>query len=1394
MPHVLQRLIGVVLMLLSVAAAAQNVDPTPMSKGGNLTQNICPGRRDVITSVPGIHLINEHFVSSAQVVSAMSIEMRVSVRICDPTSQVIIYDGNDATAPVLASYSFSNAMYGADYYVYPSSGSVYIYYETSGGEECEDVFRIESSATDLHADAANETDHSAVIAWDDETNNAWTIYYGTSPNNLDHSVEADHQPFTLTGLSAFQRYYYRVVPRPNTVQVPAECPVSQLTTSCLHQLLPSAVWYDANSISFAIDEENCSEWSVHYGDEVLDHEYHTDSLPLRLEGLTEESDYFYRIFCGNVGLGEVNPACPVLVVRTQPIPTHAEAIDCHSVQIYWEDSVHSTWWLTYGNPNEPTRSLMVTESPFRLQELSENTEYWYTISSINNDSNERSNVNMSTFRTPCCFSMTDVSQGSSSIQFSWEPLGESPWVVYLHMPNGTIVAADTVDEPHVTITGLVSGTIYSVYAVSLGSPVTYNPSCWRLVSTICDNTVRVNAIDPHAVELNWDDRESDCYYIFCGDRPTTMELRATVPASPYVMRGLPDGQHFSLLISASPQPPTAVAARCATEFSTPCLNPRVVSSFENGILLDWDDDVHNRWVIRYGTSRTHLDQKIYTSHHPFRLAGLPEGTTVYYHVSYLDSTLAPNNQCVRSYTPPCNPFARQCVEYDHIYGCHTKAYISRQRNQPFLTPSVENHGQFSPNSFHTVVTSRTFDIRCTNPGDTLWTIPRGETSVVRLGSWSPTPDMWAGGIRYQYHVDANVNNLLILKYAVAAEYIGHNSADAPSFRLEIKDEYGRLINPQCYSTLLIPVNPDDPSWRRGTGLYLWRDWTSLAIDLTPLDGRNILIELSVQNCNTATHAVYAYYTLKCGNSNIRTSTCGDNVSTTFRVAEGFRYEWFRDDAPSDILSTVDSLHVDVPGIYHCRMSFTGQDATAQCQFTSTAVASTRYPMADFAVEETDSSDCIMRYRFVNHSRITLDADHARPIDQPCEQYEWIVDDRDHYNSIDLALTLPTLRTHKVQLVARLADGLCTDTMTRFVYHDDLCPPDIDRYDTICEGDTLLFHGQPLTVAGTYDHGTAPVEHLHLVVRSSVETFRSVESCDSIWLNGHVYRSSQQLRIPLTDNHGCDSFDIVSLTIHPTVDLLLLDTCVENALPRRVEGVTFSHAVADSVLLVPTESGCDSRLHYSLHVWPNVVVHIDTTICRHDLPFRWQSLTFRDAGTQSFRFAAMESHGADSTVHLTVHVVDDTHRYFHDVLYVWELPHYFFGRLYYGAVDDDTLVIPRANGCDSVFHYTLRVIDSTRFPDCGLRLQFPNFVSANGDNYNDRFVIVNLLEENCFSHTLLVIYNRWGAEMYRVNDIRQMDDFWSPAEHNAPTGTYFYHFKGSSPKGSVERNGVIEVIR
>jgi len=81
-------------------------------------------------------------------------------------------------------------------------------------------------------------------------------------------------------------------------------------------------------------------------------------------------------------------------------------------------------------------------------------------------------------------------------------------------------------------------------------------------------------------------------------------------------------------------------------------------------------------------------------------------------------------------------------------------------------------------------------------------------------------------------------------------------------------------------------------------------------------------------------------------------------------------------------------------------------------------------------------------------------------------------------------------------------------------------------------------------------------------------------------------------------------------------------------------------------------------------------------------------------------------------------------------------------------DDDgiiyTVTVTNENGCISIDTVTVRVV----LPNCDENDVFvPNMFTPNGDNFNDIFKP----ESNFIDEMQLIVYNRWGEEVYITED-------------------------------------------
>lgn len=86
------------------------------------------------------------------------------------------------------------------------------------------------------------------------------------------------------------------------------------------------------------------------------------------------------------------------------------------------------------------------------------------------------------------------------------------------------------------------------------------------------------------------------------------------------------------------------------------------------------------------------------------------------------------------------------------------------------------------------------------------------------------------------------------------------------------------------------------------------------------------------------------------------------------------------------------------------------------------------------------------------------------------------------------------------------------------------------------------------------------------------------------------------------------------------------------------------------------------------------------------------------------------------------------------------------------------------------------------------------VTPNGDGTNDVWVLLNV---EIFSATEVTIVDRWGGIVFEGKGYDNRTVAWGGEVQRggyAPTGTYFFNFRGVFGEATVERHGYIELIR
>ena len=767
-------------------------------------------------------------------------------------------------------------------------------------------------------------------------------------------------------------------------------------------------------------------------------------------------------------------------------------------------------------------------------------------------------------------------------------------------------------------------------------------------------------------------------------------------------------------------------------------NVRAENVTENSLELNWVDlSGATEWRVHYGTTPYSM-QETRVTHNPYLLiTNLQPRTYYYFRIHNNTHSYDTTDYCTADnhvFLTACPGERPSCINFTDLTSCWTYATYGTFWD-PDETVGVYDQGSASNTSCHTVHTDTTeYDPRT---GNQLRCVPPGEIASVRLGNWGTGAK--AESIKYEYKVDTLISNLLILKYAAVLENPGHSPAEQPRFTFKILDEYDNEIDAVCYSADFIAAA--NLGWNTGQSTsILWKDWTTVGVDLTSLQGKRIFVKLTTYDCSQHGHYGYAYFVLKCSTKTIQSSTCGNVVENTFTAPDGFSYEWYNANDSNTILSTEKSLHVTRPGVYNCRLNFVGGNSS--CSFIMSAIAGTRYPCADFSYGFIDTSQCKNRYQFYNESVVAADSAHNNRTTMPCDAVEWDFGDGTT-STANNPVHAYSSGVYRVRQVAKLAGGMCTDTLYKYINVVSPC----QRFDTlfvaVCYGQTYRLFDTVVAMPGVYER-------------------------DSGILTRTLY------------------FSVVMPQLR-----FVYDTIVENQLPYTYGTHTYAQGVESDTIKYQDFYGCDSIINYSLHVWPNVYNTVSRDVCVYDFPITWNGVRFSGPGTHDAILTGC--HGEDSVLTMIVNALLNTSSIVHDTINENYLPWNYHGTIFTDSAKHVEVIIRNRAGCDSVVDYTLSIVYNIT-TTCDKFVQFPNVVTANGDGINDKFAIVNLLGSGCYPINSLAIYDRWGALVYSVTDIRTEDDFWDPAATRTPAGTYFYRFVGKGYKGNLQRTGVIEVLR
>ena len=575
----------------------------------------------------------------------------------------------------------------------------------------------------------------------------------------------------------------------------------------------------------------------------------------------------------------------------------------------------------------------------------------------------------------------------------------------------------------------------------------------------------------------------------------------------------------------------------------------------------------------YSISVPTISQNGYRS---FIVSGLSPLTNYRFAFSAICNTTS--GYCTTNYLDTCRVFTpaggRGCIDPTNFAASYTTCFYGTYGDPVADTGSID-YGYASILSRHTVH----YDISERDPrtGNQLRTVPEGATSSVRLGNWghnSNAPE--AEAISYGISVDTTNFNLLIMRYAAVLQDPDHSLDKQPRFSLELLDGAGQVLDSNCGRADFIANYL--LGWNIAPGSVLWKDWTTVGVDLTPYAGQTIYVRLTTRDCNEGSHYGYAYFTLECMRKNVTSSNCGVTVENDLTAPSGFNYYWYTS-ASADTISTNQTIVVPTDNNlrYFCQLAFVDNPS---CNFTITAFAGTRYPLSLFDYEVV-LAPCSFDVSFNNHS--TISADGVTPVGtgESVESTLWILGNGDTVDDYNTSLTYYAEGTYNVSLITGIANDACLDTLTIPL--------------------NLVFPPTDMRIEG------------------------STERCwnksqDTLWLHNVVQLLASNRQWTLDDS------TIVGTKVQKRYFLIV------DSLNYPAGNYAFNVSALDSV-------GCTISLSHNMIVHPTYRLYDTLHICSLLLPYQWRDTTIGNpteaysAQHQSLSIHRYTQLGCDSVMNL-----------------------------------------------------------------------------------------------------------------------------------------------------------------
>lgn len=627
-------------------------------------------------------------------------------------------------------------------------------------------------------------------------------------------------------------------------------------------------------------------------------------------------------------------------------------------------------------------------------------------------------------------------------------------------------------------------------------------------------------------------------------------------------------------------------------------------------------------------------------------------------------------------------------------------------------------------------------------------VPEGEKASVKLGNSSTGAE--AESISYDYFVDTMEYDMITLKYAVVLQNPDHTRENQPRFTLEILDENDVLIDSTCGFADFYASG--DLGWNQNTynnSTIIWKDWTTIGIDIAPYHGQNVRVRLTTYDCKDGGHFGYAYFTLNCDRKRIYLiNACDATDSIHLQAPLGFEYKWYKDSDTTVISTNYDILVPIDNSEYHCTASFVGKP---ECNFTisSHSIAVTPHSIANFTIDT-----CQSKVLFENLSTISMDSTYSVFTEHIVDSVFWIFEDGSTSVDDTLSRNYPNNGLYDVKLVSTLSNSQCVDTLLIPININFNFLANISGPDTVCHGDTMILSADLFTGmnAGNVEYlwDTGQTTDSIIVVANETKQWSLAASeggsCrgaatktivvnptyyDTIYASicdNQIYQDS----LFNVDSAGvytwygttdcnCDSLITLVLTVNPTHEIEFFDTiCLGEVYTEHNFHETNAGVYVQNLQNI---YGCDSVVTLNLHVSMTHNIAINAEICDDST---YTQYGFSENQTGVYTQTLPNIYGCDSIVTLNL-VVHPTYDYVIDAEIcdgeTYDENNFFETQT--GVYTQEHISI---HGCDSIVHLNLvvnPVYNDTIYSElCGVPYDANNFYEEESGIYTQHLQTIN----------------------------------------------------------------------